>query len=80
MCIRDRAREGGGFIFCEPALRETIRFGLEGVSVDVLDQNREVLPQGLEAAVEVAELQPPEQECAYPERYYQWVVYRPLVD
>jgi len=71
-------RQGGGFIFCEPALRETIRFGLEGVSVDVLDKNREVLPQGLEAAVEIAERQPPEQKCAYPERWYQWVVYRPL--
>lgn len=71
-------REGGGFIFCEPELRETIRFGLEGVLVDVLDKNRGVLPQNLEAAVAIAERQPPEQECAYPERWYQWVVYRPL--
>lgn len=77
-CQGEPLQGGGGFIFCEPPFRETIRFGLEGVSVDVLDQNREVLPQGLEAAVEVAELQSPEQECAYPERYYQWVVYRPL--
>ncbi len=71
-------RQGGGFIFCEAELRETIRFGLDGVSVDVLDKNREALPQGLEAAVEIAERQPPEQECAYPDRWYQWVVYRPL--
>lgn len=72
------SRKDSGFIFCEAALRETIRFGLGGVAVDVLDKNRGVLSQGFEAAVEVAELQPPEQRCAYPERYYQWVVYRPL--
>lgn len=71
-------RKDGGFIFCEPALRETIRFGLEDASVDVLDENRGFLPQGYEAAVEIAELQSPEQECASPERWYQWVVYRPL--
>lgn len=70
--------QGAGFIFCAAALRETIRFGLDGVSVDVLDKNREALPLGFEAAVMTAELQPPEQECAVPDRWYQWVVYRPL--
>lgn len=72
------ADQGGGFISCAAALRETIRFGLDGVSVDVLDKNREALPLGFEAAVMTAELQPPEQECGVPDRWYQWVVYRPL--